>query len=114
MSDSAAHTKPPEAKERKYEILKVSGLPSYYSNHLQVGTTVNDLRLIFGEITDVTTESVEITPRVSVTITFAQAKALHALVGNALKAFEDSNGPIKTVFKPIPTIESPKIPRIEP
>jgi hypothetical protein len=88
------------------------GVPLFYSNHFMIGNTVFDLRIVFGEVTDVVPGSVEITNRAQVTMSWLEAKALAEALTVYVKDYESKNGPIKTEFHPITTPPMPQIPHI--
>jgi hypothetical protein len=90
------------------------GLPLIYTNHFMVGHTVFDLRVIFGEVTDVTDQSVEVTQRAHVTMSWLEAKALAESLAVYVKDYETRNGPIKTEFTPVVNPVMPDIPKIVP
>jgi hypothetical protein len=90
------------------------GVPLFYSNHFLIGNTVFDLRIVFGEVTDVIAGSVEITNRAHVSMSWLEAKALAEALTVYVKDYEAKNGPIKTEFHPITTPAMPQIPYILP
>ncbi len=85
--------------QKKMELATTEGGMHYiYSNHVRVGYSVGDLRILFGELTDVTSEKYTITERAQVTMTWLQAKVLLDILSNHIAAYEKHNGPIKTSF----------------
>lgn len=85
--------------QKKMELVTPEGGMHYiYSNHVRVGYSVADLRILFGELTDVTPEKYIITERAQVTMTWLQAKILLDVLSNHISAYEKHNGPIKTSF----------------
>jgi hypothetical protein len=85
--------------QKKMEMATPEGGMTYiYSNHIRVGYSVADLRILFGELTDVTPEKYTITERTQVTMTWLQAKILLDILSNHIAAYEKHNGPIKTSF----------------
>lgn len=85
--------------QKKMELATPEGgMNCVYSNHVRVGYTVADLRILFGELTDVTPEKYTITERAQVTMTWVQAKVLLDILSNHIEAYEKHNGPIKTSF----------------
>ena len=108
-------SQPKVVPQRKTEIIKPNeGTPSFYSNHLRSAYTVNDLRIIFGEITDATSDKVIVMERVQVAMTWLHAKVLHEFLGNHIRASEDKNGAIKTSFVSPFSIATATIPSITP
>lgn len=66
-----------------------------YSNHVQLGFTLFDIRLLFGEIVDVSRTKLTIEQRAQITMSWLQAKLLLVLVGKAVAEHEARNGEIK-------------------
>jgi hypothetical protein len=66
-----------------------------YANHLQIGFTHFDVRLVFGEVVDVDPSSVSVEQRDQVTLSWGQAKTLHHMLGEVVKNFEATQGEIK-------------------
>jgi hypothetical protein len=103
------------APERKLEFVKApDGIRHIYTNNFAIGHTVLDIRLIFGELTDIDDKKIEITQRVAVTMTWLEAKALSESLAAYVKNYEDSYGPIKTEFTPLQNPKMPEIPKILP
>ena len=102
-----AKTAPPERKVNY--LTPPEGMPMYYSNHFQIGNTVFDLRVVFGEVVNVTNDEISIRLGAQVTMTWLQAKALAAGIQAYVDEFEEQNGPIKTEF---PMLSSPQMPPI--
>ena len=106
---------PAPIPERKLELINpVGGLPLVYSNHLQFGQSAQDLRIVFGEITDANDQRVEVTRRVQVTIDWLQAKALKEYVSAFVDLYEKKNGSIKVEFERVVNPTLPQIPRMIP
>lgn len=101
--------------QRRIEFVKPpTGTMYTYSNHIGIGHTAFDVRLIFGEITDVNDERAEITQRVQVTMSWLEAKALQEWLGTVVKQYEDYNGQIKTDYVTVPKPPNPSIPHVLP
>jgi len=108
-------SQPNVVPQRITEIAKPEGgTQTVYSNHLRSGYTVNDLRIIFGEITDISIDKVTVTERVQVTMTWLHAKVLHEFLGHHIEAFEEKNGPIKSSFVSPFSVAKTAIPTITP
>ena len=92
-----------ESPQKKLELIRPKdGIPCVYTNHIRIGQTVYDLRVTFGEITEVTEEKFEVTERVQVTMSWLEAKVLSEFLSGHIRIFEERNGPIKTAYaKPI-------------
>lgn len=88
------------------------GMLSVYSNHIALGQTPMDVRIVFGEITDVTEEKIEVTQRVQVNLSWLETKALKEFLTAYVAQYEDRNGTIKTEFEPLSNPTLPPIPNI--
>jgi hypothetical protein len=85
--------------ERKLDLIRPKdGIPCIYTNNIRIGQTVYDLRIIFGEITEVTEERFEVTERMQVTMSWLEAKVLSEFLSSQIRIFEERNGPIKTTY----------------
>jgi hypothetical protein len=71
------------------------GLTRFYANNLAMGTSKFDVRIIFGEIRDVTPTTAIVDNRFQVTLAWAEAKILADFLQANVKAFEALNGPLK-------------------
>jgi Protein of unknown function (DUF3467) len=101
------------AKQLKLELVKdPGGILRIYSNNFSIGQTVFDLRLVFGELTDLTEEKIVVTQRVQVTLSWLEAKALAESLMVYIKHYEQSYGTIKTEFTPMQNPTLPEIPKI--
>jgi hypothetical protein len=112
--ESAAATNEPLPNKKIELIRPKDGLATFYSNHIQLGQTASDVRLVFGEITNVADQIVEVTQRAQITLSWLQAKVLADFLSNHVALFEKRNGPIKTDFAPLVNAPSPSFPRIIP
>jgi hypothetical protein len=87
---------------RKLELIRPKdGIPCIYTNHIRIGQTVYDIRITFGEITEVTEERFEVTERMQVTMSWLEAKILSEFLSSNIRVFEERNGPIKTTYAKI-------------
>jgi hypothetical protein len=88
---------PPEEKPQReiQYITPPEGLTRFYANNLAMGTTKFDVRIIFGEIRDVTPTMAVVDQRFQVTMCWTEAKLLADFLHANIKAFEDLNGPLK-------------------
>src|ERR1700674_2109234 len=103
------------APQRKIVYIKPEGgVPCFYANHLFLGQTVFDARILFGEVTDVNDERVEISHRVQVTMSWLETKVLGEWLVALVKDFEQKNGPIKIEFDTVTNPSLPGIPKIDP
>jgi hypothetical protein len=99
---------PDEQQQKRMEFKEpVEGITHVYANNVAMGTTKFDVRILFGTVRDITSESVIIEHRVQVTMTWAEAKLLAEFLSANIKAFEDLNGPITLPNIP-PKIEVPR------
>lgn len=111
---SATLTTPTVPNRTVQYIKPEGGIHLVYANHFQVANTVFDLRVIFGEVTNVNEKMVEITQKCQVTLSWLEAKALAAALRAYVDSYEVQNGPIKTEFPTIATPRMPEIPHIIP
>jgi len=72
-----------------------SGLFASYANHVQVGFTAFDIRLLFGEVVDVQPNKVTIEQRASITMAWLQAKILKQMLERIISDYEARNGELK-------------------
>jgi|SRR2546426_8930991 len=70
------------------------GLMLVYANHVQISQSAFDVKLGFGEILGVEEGKARILKKVSVTITWLEAKILNDLLSRVLTAYESANGPL--------------------
>ena len=102
------------SSQRKIEFVKPpNGILHMYTNNFSIGQTVFDLRLVFGELTDIDDKIVEVTQRVQVTMSWLEAKALAESLQVYIQNYEQQYGPIKTEFAPLNSPDLPSIPKIE-
>ncbi|MGH9793401.1 MAG: DUF3467 domain-containing protein [Candidatus Acidiferrales bacterium] len=71
-----------------------NGILFTYTNHVQVGQTMFDLRLLFGEVLDAKPDGMHVENRVHVTMTWLHAKMLYVLLGHVIRKFEAKHGVI--------------------
>jgi hypothetical protein len=86
----------PVAPQRKIEfVTPPEGLTRFYANNIAMGSSKFDVRIVFGEIRDVTETTAIVDNRFQVTLAWAAAKLLGDFLQANVKAFEELNGPIK-------------------
>jgi hypothetical protein len=72
------------------------GLTRTYSNNIALAATRFDVKLIFGQVAEITAEKAIVENRVQVTITWLEAKILADFLQANVKTFEELNGgPLK-------------------
>jgi hypothetical protein len=71
-----------------------------------MGSTGYDVRVIFGEISDVTPDKVVVEQRVQVAMTWVQAKIVADFLRANIEAYEKLNGPL-TLAKNVEKITVP-------
>ena|ERR1700674_1770093 len=71
------------------------GLPHIYSNNVQLASTNFDVRVLFGQIAEVSNDKIIVDQHVQVTMTWLEAKLLADFLQANIKAHEDLNGPLK-------------------
>jgi Protein of unknown function (DUF3467) len=73
---------------------QVGGLPHVYANNVQLASTNNDVRIVFGEVAEVAVDKVLVEQRVQVAMTWIQAKILADFLRANVEAYETLNGPL--------------------
>jgi hypothetical protein len=83
-------------RERVIEYrVPMDGLPKVYANNVQMSTTSFDVRILFGQIGDLTEDKVAIEQQVQVTMSWLEAKIFADFLWANIEAFEELNGPMK-------------------
>jgi len=72
----------------------VGGLFHVYSNNIQMASTSFDVRLLFGEVSEVLDDKVIVEQRVQVAMTWIEAKILADFLRVNVEAYEKLNGPM--------------------
>jgi Protein of unknown function (DUF3467) len=86
---------PTPKPQRKIEFQPpVGGLFHVYSNNVQMASTGFDVRVIFGEIIEVSDEKVIVEQRVQVAMTWIEAKIVADFMRANIEAYEKLNGPL--------------------
>ncbi len=81
--------------QRKVEYRPpVGGLFHVYSNNVQMATTAFDVKVIFGEVADVSEDTVVVEQRVQVAMTWIEAKIVAEFLRANIEAYEALNGPM--------------------
>jgi hypothetical protein len=75
-------------------VTSPDGVFSVYSNHAGLSGTMSDVRIMFGELMDVTPERVRVLQRVHVMVSWLQAKAMARLLQDYVDSYEKLNGPL--------------------
>jgi hypothetical protein len=71
------------------------GIFTTYANNLQVGFTLFDIRMVFGEVVDAQPDKIVVEQRAQVTISYLQAKMLVMILAKAIAAQEARVGEIR-------------------
>jgi Protein of unknown function (DUF3467) len=71
------------------------GIQYFYANNVSLGTTAFDVRLVFGEIVDITDEKLTVEQRLQVTMSWLETKILSEFLRVNVQAFEEKNGALK-------------------
>ena len=81
------------AKQRAVEYRdSPEGLTRTYSNNIALAATRFDVKLIFGQVAEITEDKAIIENRVQVTITWLEAKILADFLQANVRTFEELNG----------------------
>jgi len=94
---------PPKQREVEYRN-SPEGLTRIYSNNVALAGTRFDIKIIFGEVADITDDKAIVENRVMVTLSWLEAKLLGEFLQANVKAFEELNGPLR-----LPTIQQKMI-----
>ena len=88
--------KPPQTPVNKpvQYVRPPEGVPSFYTNNVAIGPTNFDIRIVFGELMEPSEEQLIVTQRVSVTMSWLEAKILATFLQDNVDAFEKANGAI--------------------
>ncbi len=94
--DNEAKFDPQSITASKVEfVVPEDGLFVTYANNIGYGFTATDMRLIFGEVVDVSKGTATVEQRAHVTIAWMQAKVLHKMLGLLVAQHEQRLGEIK-------------------
>ena len=85
---------PKPQKKVEYRV-PPEGICRVYSNNIQLASTSFDVRVVFGQVGEVSDEKVTVDQLAQVTLSWAEAKILGEFLTANIKAFEDLNGPIR-------------------
>lgn len=80
--------------DRRKERVNAENMMSYYSNSVEIGSSVWDFRLKCGEMLDATPEKIVIKDLCIVYMSPNHAKAVSILLARQIKAYEDRFGEI--------------------
>ena len=88
------------------EYVKGPQFSSSYCNNIAYATSSLDFVLIFGEILNMTTETVTIEQRARITMAPAQAKTLHAILEEQIDLYEKRSNTKIELPAPVPRSET--------
>lgn len=80
--------------DRRKERINSENMISYYSNSVEIGSSVWDFRLKCGEMVDATSEKIVVKDLCVVYMSPSHAKAVSILLARQIKAYEDQFGEI--------------------
>lgn len=80
--------------DRRKERINVENMTSYYSNSVEIGSSVWDFRLKCGEMVEATSEKIVIKDLCILYMSPSHAKAVSILLARQVKAYEDQFGEI--------------------
>jgi hypothetical protein len=72
-----------------------SGIVRVYANNVQMASTSFDIRVLFGQVNEVSDDKVVVDQQVQVTMTWLEAKILAEFLLANIKVHEELNGPLK-------------------
>lgn len=76
-------------------VVPEDGIFTTYANHMMLGYTPFDIRIVFGEIVESSPETVQVEQRAQVTLSWIQAKALREYLTQLIQRHEAEGGEIK-------------------
>jgi len=87
--------------ERAVELVEPdNGMFRTYSNHHLLGWTGYDVRMLFGELVEITDDKYVIEQTAQITLSWQQAKLLLGNLQDVISRYEAINGPIEPVKVP--------------
>ena len=92
----AAAIPPGSTPQKEWDFVEpADGIFRTYANHHQLGWTGYDVRILFGELVEVTGDKLVIEQSAHVTMSWPQAKLLLLSLQNLIGQFEKLNGTIE-------------------
>ena len=83
-------------KQREIEYRhSPDGFVRIYANNIAMAGTRFDIKIIFGEVAEITADKAVVDNRVQVTMSWLEAKLLGDFLQTNIKAFEELNGPLR-------------------
>ena len=92
---------PAEPEARLEFVEPEEGIFRTYSNHHRFGWTGYDVRLLFGELVEVSSNEYIIEETAHITMSWIQAKYLLQNLQNLIQKYEAENGPIQPIKVPV-------------
>jgi len=91
-------TAPPPSNQPHVEFVvpdPEGGLFTTYANNIQVGFTLFDIRMVFGEVVETQPDKIVVEQRAQVTVSYLQAKLLVMILAKAIADQEARFGEIR-------------------
>jgi hypothetical protein len=85
---------PPQQTPTVEAVMSPDGVFSLYSNHVGLSGNASDVRIMFGELLDVSPGKVKVLQRAHVLVSWLQVKAIARLLQDYVDSYENLNGPI--------------------
>ncbi|WP_447963978.1 DUF3467 domain-containing protein [Nitrospira sp. Ecomares 2.1] len=82
--------------QRQREVMGVEEAPTYYSNSVEIATSLWDIRIRFGELKEASREHLIVKNLATVYLSPAHAKAVSVLLAEKIKDYELTFGAIPT------------------
>ena len=95
-------------KRQKEVYSGVEEPPTYYSNSAEIGTSLWDIRINWGEIKEATKERILVKHLATVYMSPSHAKAVAELLNEKIKEYEETFGPIPSRPDSTDTAETPE------
>src|SRR5262249_17089105 len=93
---------PPNPPQPQLDLVEPDeGMFRTYANHTRLGWTGFDIRIIFGELIEVTQEKITIEETAHVTLSWRQAKVLATSLSEIIQKYEEANGVLGNLTLPV-------------
>lgn len=84
-----------EAKTLRIERSPIGAFQTIYSNNLQITLTYFDIKIVFGEVSAVTDDTLRVLDKAAVYMSPEHASALYRILGEQLQKYRDRFGDIR-------------------
>src|SRR6266581_1775913 len=89
----------PESAPKPQRVIEyrnpATGIARIYANNVAMSSTTFDIKMLFGEVIEITDDKAIVEQGVQVTMTWLEAKILSDFLQSNIKDYEEKNGPLK-------------------